>query len=124
MSLLDDFIEDLGETAFDEDAFPCNTVDVVTPEGVSFECIAIFGGRDDYAGLGQGSGGVAVFRVLHSELEAHGQTEPVPRRGQQPGWRITRQNLAGQDETWDVVDVDQGIGMWVLGVERARKVRG
>jgi hypothetical protein len=63
--------------------------------------------------------------VHHSILTVGGIFEPTKRRSQKPGDTITRMNLNGIAEVWEIIDSDWSPdGIWTLTLERNIKIHG
>src|SRR5574343_1711000 len=68
-------------------------------------------------------GDYCVCKIQHATYAAKSISAPVCRRERTPGDQITRTNLGGTSETWDVIDADYSMaGFWILTLEKAIKV--
>jgi hypothetical protein len=59
-------------------------------------------------------------RILHSDLIDNGISSPTVQQLKQSGDSITRTNMAGDSETWDIVSAEPNINLaeWTLILEK------
>ncbi len=89
----------------------------------AFTVTGIPGSVDLNNSMGQGKGAASTVLVRHSELAAAGMIEPVPRGGGKNGDTAAMENLAGETETFTVVDADPSeAGCWQLTLQKLGRV--
>lgn len=119
MAFWDDVQSDLSEIfASDEGT---ETVTITPVAGAPFDCNVKFIAQVDIDRLisTRIMGDSAECRILHADVTTAGQTEPVAKFEGHPGWTISRADLNGNSEVWDVVDVKwSAASYWILTLER------